>query len=161
MIRGQIFFMEIMPREKRIFWNQCMCAVPPVPIRGVRTGDDPIWDEEAHICMKILKRGIPYRIDMHLKKNKSKGIAINGVPVKKAGELMGLGNFVFFSPEDLNIIKNGPSERRRFLDMELCQLDKVYLHHLASYNKILAQRNKLLKGSCLLSGIPGDAGCTG
>ena len=58
---------------------------------------------------------------------------------------MGLGNFVFFSPEDLNIIKNGPLERRRFLDMELCQLDKVYLHHLASYNKILAQRNKLLK----------------
>ena len=102
-------------------------------------------DEEAHICMKILRRGIPYRIDMHLKKNRSKGIAINGVPVKKAGELIGLGNFVFFSPEDLNIIKNGPSERRRFLDMELCQLDKVYLYHLANYNKILAQRNKLLK----------------
>lgn len=102
-------------------------------------------EEEAHICMNIKKSDVPYRIDMHLKKNKSKGIAINGVRVRKASELIGLGNFVFFSPEDLNIIKNGPSERRRFLDMELCQLDKIYLFHLSNYNKILIQRNKLLK----------------
>ena len=52
---------------------------------------------------------------------------------------------MFFSPEDLCIIKNGPSERRRFIDSELCQLDKVYLHELASYNKTVLQRNKLLK----------------
>lgn len=102
-------------------------------------------EEESHICMRIRKGEIPYRIDMHLKKNKTKGIAINGVPVKKASEVIGLGNFVFFSPEDLNIIKNGPSERRRFLDMELCQLDKIYLYHLSNYNKTLIQRNKLLK----------------
>lgn len=102
-------------------------------------------EEESHICMKIKKGEIPYRIDMHLKKNKTKGIAINGVPVRKASELIGLGNFVFFSPEDLNIIKNGPAERRRFLDMELCQLDKIYLYHLSNYNKTLVQRNKLLK----------------
>lgn len=102
-------------------------------------------EEESHICMKIRKGDIPYRIDMHLKKNKTKGIAINKTPVKKASELIGLGNFVFFSPEDLNIIKNGPSERRRFMDMELCQLDKIYLYHLSNYNKILIQRNKLLK----------------
>lgn len=101
--------------------------------------------EEAHIRMELSKAEIPYRLDMHLKKNKSKGIAVNGVPVKKAGELIGIGNFIFFSPEDLNIIKNGPSERRRFLDMELCQLDKIYLHHLSNYTKALAQRNRLLK----------------
>ena len=52
---------------------------------------------------------------------------------------------LFFSPEDLNIIKNGPAERRRFLDSELCQLDKIYLSYLTNYNKILNQRNKLLK----------------
>ena len=51
----------------------------------------------------------------------------------------------FFSPEDLNIIKNGPVERRRFLDLELCQIDKIYLHHLSNYNKTLMQRNNLLK----------------
>ena len=102
-------------------------------------------DDESHICMNIKRGDIPYRIDMHLKKNKTKGIAINGVPVRKASELIGIGNFVFFSPEDLNIIKNGPSERRRFLDMEMCQLDKIYLYHLSNYNKVLVQRNKLLK----------------
>lgn len=101
--------------------------------------------EESHIRMNLSKNQVSYRIDMHLKKNKAKGIAINGIPIHKASERLGLGNFVFFSPEDLNIIKNGPSERRRFLDMELCQLDNVYLYNLMNYNKVLMQRNKLLK----------------
>lgn len=82
---------------------------------------------------------------MHLKHNRSKGIAVNKIPMKKASELFGILNIVFFSPEDLNIIKNGPSERRHFLDAELCQLDKIYLYDLSNYNKILNQRNKLLK----------------
>ncbi len=101
--------------------------------------------EESHILTIVEKDGLDYQIDMHLKKNKSKGIAINKMPIKKASELFGILNIVFFSPEDLNIIKNGPSERRRFLDFELCQLDKIYLYHLTKYNKILNQRNRLLK----------------
>lgn len=117
--------------------------------RSHRAGKDRemirFGQEEAHICMRIRKGDVPYRIDMHLKKNRSKGIAINGSPVRKASELVGLGNFVFFSPEDLNIIKNGPAERRRFLDMELCQLDRIYLYRLSNYNKLLVQRNRLLK----------------
>lgn len=102
-------------------------------------------EEEAHIETIIEKNGIPYQIDMHLKKNSPKGIAINKMPIRKASELFGLMNFVFFSPEDLNIIKNGPAERRRFMDLELSQLDKVYLKDLAGYNRIVNQRNKLLK----------------
>lgn len=101
--------------------------------------------EESHIKLQIRKGGVPYRIDMHLKKNKPKGIAINGIPIRRASELFGIANVVFFSPEDLNIIKNGPSERRRFIDMELCQLDKLYVHSLVQYNRVLLQRNKLLK----------------
>lgn len=101
--------------------------------------------EEAHIKLQIRKESVPYRIDMHLKKNKPKGIAVNGMPIRKASELFGIANVVFFSPEDLNIIKNGPSERRRFLDLELCQVNKLYVHALVNYNKILMQRNKLLK----------------
>ncbi|MBO4214278.1 MAG: DNA replication/repair protein RecF [Lachnospiraceae bacterium] len=101
--------------------------------------------EEAHIKTIVIKNSIEYKIDIHLKAHKLKGIAINGVPIKKATELFGVLNIIFFSPEDLNIIKEGPSERRRFIDMELCQLDKVYLHNLTSYNKALTQRNKLLK----------------
>ena len=56
--------------------------------------------------------------------------------------LFGILNIIFFSPEDLDIIKRGPSERRRFVDLELCQLDKIYLNNLTNYNKILNQRNK-------------------
>ena len=101
--------------------------------------------EEAHIRTYVMKDGLENRVDMHLRKNKSKGIAINGQKIKKAADLLGLLNVVFFSPEDLSIIKNGPSERRRFVDMELCQLDSVYLHNLNHYNKIVNQRNRLLK----------------
>ncbi len=102
-------------------------------------------EEEAHIQTIVEKKEKDFQIDMHIKKNRSKGIAINKIPIKKAAELFGILNIVFFSPEDLNIIKNGPSERRRFLDFELCQLDRIYLFHLTNYNKILNQRNKLLK----------------
>lgn len=102
-------------------------------------------ESEAHIRTIVEKQGKEYRIDMHLRQNRSKGIAVNKIPMKKASELFGILNIVFFSPEDLNIIKNGPAERRRFLDAELCQLDKIYLSDLSDYNKILNQRNKLLK----------------
>lgn len=101
--------------------------------------------EEAHIETVVEKQGIPFKIDMHLKKNSPKGIAINKIPIKRASELFGIVNIVFFSPEDLNIIKNGPSERRRFIDLELSQLDKVYLSDLSNYNRILNHRNRLLK----------------
>ena len=101
--------------------------------------------QEAHIRTYVEKDGLEHRVDMHLRKNKSKGIAINGQKIKKAADLLGLLNVVFFSPEDLSIIKNGPAERRRFVDMELCQLDNVYLYNLNNYNKIVNQRNKLLK----------------
>ncbi len=102
-------------------------------------------EEESHIKMVVKKDGIPCRIDMHLKKNKAKGVAVNGIPIKKASELFGIVNVIFFSPEDLNLIKSGPAERRRFLDLELCQLNRLYVHSLLQYNKVVAQRNRLLK----------------
>lgn len=102
-------------------------------------------EEESHIRTYLEKDGVEVKVDMHLRSNKSKGIAINGQKIKKAAELLGILNVVFFSPEDLSIIKNGPAERRRFVDMELCQLDSFYLYNLNHYNKIVNQRNKLLK----------------
>ena len=102
-------------------------------------------EEEAHLKVTGRRREVPYRIDIHLKKNRPKGIAVNAVPIRRSSELLGLLHVVFFSPEDLSMIKNGPSERRRFLDTELCQLDQLYLTQLSSYNKCLMQRNILLK----------------
>ena len=100
--------------------------------------------DEAHIRMMVGKDSMSYKIDMHLRKNKAKGVAINGLPIKKARELLGVVNLVYFSPEDLNIIKNGPSERRHFLDAELCQLDKIYLSDLSNYKNIKHQSKKLM-----------------
>ena len=102
-------------------------------------------EDESHIEVIVDKKDISYQIDMHLKKNSPKGIAVNKVPIRKASDLFGIINIVFFSPEDLNIIKNGPSERRRFIDLELSQLDKVYLSHLSNYHLIVNQRHHLLK----------------
>ena len=101
--------------------------------------------EEAHIKLNIVRSEIPYRIDIHIKKNRAKGIAVNGLALKKASDLLGTVNVIMFSPEDLSLIKAGPAERRRFLDTELCQLDRIYTHDLISYNRVLEQKNRLLK----------------
>ncbi len=101
--------------------------------------------DEAHVRSIVLKDGYETKIDMHLRSSKSKIIAIDNNKIKKAADLLGMVNVVFFSPEDLSIIKNGPGERRRFADLLLCQLDKFYLYNLTNYNKIINQRNKLLK----------------
>ena len=106
----------------------------------IRFGQD-----ESHIRAMVEKNGSLHQIDLHLKRSQSKGIAVNRVPIKKASELFGILNIVFFSPEDMNIIREGPTKRRRFLDMELSQLDRIYLSDLSNYNKVLSQRNQLLK----------------
>ena len=122
-----------------------MCAAAKSH-RGARDRDMiRFGSDEAHIRMRLRREGLPYVIDMHLKKNAPKGIAINGVPVRKVSELFGTLHTVCFSPEDLDIIKEGPAVRRRFMDIELCQLESLYVPSLINYNKILLQRNSLLK----------------
>ena len=86
-------------------------------------------EEEAHIRLHLTKHDVGHRIDMHLRKNKSKGVAVDGQSIKKSGELFGIVHLIFFSPEDLSIIKNAPSERRRFINLELCQLNKLYYYN--------------------------------
>ena len=102
-------------------------------------------EDESHIRVHVMKHEVGHRIDMHLRKNKSKGVDIHGQSIKKSGELFGISHMIFFSPEDLSIIKNGPSERRKFMNLELCQLNKIYHHNYVNYNKALNQRNTLLK----------------
>ena len=102
-------------------------------------------EEESHIRLNLSKNDVGHKIDVHLRKNKNKYIAIDGQSIRKSGELLGLINMIFFSPEDLSIIKNGPAGRRRFINLELCQLNKIYFHNYVNYNKALDQRNTLLK----------------
>ena len=101
--------------------------------------------DEAHIRLNLKKRDVGHRIDMHLRKNSSKGVAIDGISIKKSTELFGMMSIIFFSPEDLSVVKNGPSERRRFMDMEICQLSRIYYSNLLNYNKVLDHRNNVLR----------------
>ncbi|MBQ6546118.1 MAG: DNA replication/repair protein RecF [Lachnospiraceae bacterium] len=102
-------------------------------------------ETEAHLRVNLTGIRGRDRIDMHLRRDGAKGIAINRQPVRRAGELLGLLPVVFFSPEDLSIIKSGPQVRRRFINTELCQIDSLYTKNLSSYSRCLMQRNKLLR----------------
>ena len=101
--------------------------------------------EESHIKLIAEKNQIEFRIDMHLKSAGHRGIAVNSVPVRRSIDYIGTLKCVIFSPEDLQLVKEGPQLRRRFIDTELCQLDKIYLDALVRYRKALDQRNQLLK----------------
>lgn len=101
--------------------------------------------QEAHIKGEFIKDTLPLRVDLHLKKNGTKGVAINQIPIKKLSELYGHVGVVIFSPEDLDIIKRGPLGRRTFINQELCQIDPIYVNDLINYSKILKQRHELLK----------------
>ncbi len=74
-----------------------------------------------------------------------KQIEVNGVKIKRLSELLGNINLVIFTPDDIQILKNGPSERRRFLDMMIGQLRPNYVYQLNNYLKVLEQRNNYLR----------------
>ena len=85
--------------------------------------------------------------------DKKKNIFLNDVPLKSSGELIGNFYAVIFSPDHLSLIKDGPSERRRFLDTAICQLKPKYVQSLSGYKRALLQRNALLKDLHLNSGL--------
>ncbi len=73
-----------------------------------------------------------------------KRLKVNGVP-KRAMDVVGQMNVVLFSPQDLEIVNGSPSGRRHYLDTSLCQIDATYCRALVHYNRVLLQRNHLLK----------------
>ena len=79
---------------------------------------------------------------------------LNGVK-KRLSELAGLVNVVLFLPQDLAMIEDAPADRRRYLDLTLCQVNPAYNFALGEYGKVLTQRNALLK---LLQDNPGHGG---
>ena len=72
-------------------------------------------EEEAHLKCELSKKGTTHRIDVHLKKTKNKGIAVDGLPIRHTRQLLGLLHVIIFSPEDLRLIKEEPRRRRKFL----------------------------------------------
>lgn len=84
-------------------------------------------------------------VELRFNKLDKKEIFINQIEVLKIGELMGNINSVFFNPAELKLVQESPEDRRRFLNVSLCQKSKSYFYALSRYNKILSQRNNLLK----------------
>ncbi len=86
-------------------------------------------------------------IEIKLEKDKPKTIRVNKIELKSFRELQSGLNVVIFSPDDLKLIKGGPGERRNFLDTSISQIKPVYKYNINRYNKILFQRNNLLKSN--------------
>lgn len=101
--------------------------------------------DKAYISLLIGKNRLDKKIDINILRDGKKAIKVNNIKVNKIGELFGTFNVVMFSPEDLKVIKEAPNLRRRLLDMELSQINSKYYFNLVQYNKILSERNILLK----------------
>ena len=91
------------------------------------------------------------KVDVDIIVAQGKQIKINSIPISKMGELMGTMTCVFFNPDELKLVKEAPADRRRFMDIDLSQMDKTYFYNLLKYNKILKQRNALLKSMNIAS----------
>lgn len=102
-------------------------------------------DNASNISIEYEKNDRLNKLEIALNKKEKKTIKLNGIKLSKTSELVGNINIVIFSPDDIIILKQGPSLRRRFLDILISQLKPKYLHELSEFNKVLEQRNNLLK----------------
>ncbi|KAJ49572.1 DNA replication and repair protein RecF [Clostridium tetanomorphum] len=104
------------------------------------------WNaQSSYIKLYVVKDRLDKKIEIKIFKEGKKGINVNSIKINKISELLGILNVVMFSPEDLKIIKESPAFRRKFLDIELCKLSNKYYYNLVQYNKVLNERNTLLK----------------
>lgn len=116
--------------------------------RSYRTSHDRElikWDHDfAKITARLIKKKqkIPLELIFHKNGKKAK---LNHIEQRKLSEFIGALNVVMFAPEDLALVKGSPQMRRRFIDMELGQIEPLYLYHLGEYQKVLKQRNSHLK----------------
>ncbi|NLM04011.1 MAG: DNA replication/repair protein RecF [Clostridiales bacterium] len=122
-----------------------LCAIG----KSFRTNSDneliQINKKRAYIKSKVKKINKDTDIEILLDKESRKNIKVNNLLLERYGDLLGNLNVVLFSPEDLKIVKEGPGERRRFIDNEISQMIPRYYYTLNQYNRILQQRNKILK----------------
>lgn len=103
------------------------------------------WDSEFAKVKGLLKKkshSVPLEIILS---KLGKNAKLNHLEQKKLSDYIGQLNVILFAPEDLSLVKGSPSVRRKFIDMELGQMNKIYLYHLTQYQKILKQRNQFLK----------------
>ncbi|HHV94458.1 MAG TPA: DNA replication/repair protein RecF [Firmicutes bacterium] len=117
--------------------------------RSHRTNRD--WDliywhgEEAQVKAQVTTAIGSFTMRAVLSRDRRKRFMIGGEELRRQSDLLGFLNVVLFSPDDLQLIKGSPTMRRRFIDLLLAQISKVYRHDLVNYNRVLQQRNTFLK----------------
>ena len=102
-------------------------------------------ENAADVTMHYSDRIREQTLSMYMETGKRRRMEQNGVKLSRASEMVGAFRVVLFCPEHLSLIKSGPELRRSFLDVALCQLRPVYMNALQRYNKILKERNRLIK----------------
>lgn len=106
------------------------------------------WQErQARVTVKALRRDGSHEVRIDLFQDQRRTVTVGGTRIGRSGELLGHVTGVLFAPEDLNMVKDGPAERRRFLDMELSQISPAYYCQLQRYMRALNQRSKVLRGA--------------
>ncbi|MDD2572940.1 MAG: DNA replication/repair protein RecF [Firmicutes bacterium] len=113
----------------------------PVDSELLRWGADTLYIKGA-----VVEEGGEKSIEIGIR-GSNKRVKVNGVQLSKRGELFGKLTTVIFSPDELKLVKEGPNYRRKFMDQEIIQIKPAYYYVLTGYNKVLSQRNSLLKDS--------------
>lgn len=108
----------------------------------IRFGED-----FAHVSLDYESAGREQNITMRFSSMQKKNVTHNGVKISKLSDLVGSFRAVLFCPDHLQMIKEGPALRRNYLDVAISQIRPIYLHSLQKYNKILKQRNQLIKNA--------------
>lgn len=147
---------EFSPRTNLIFGNNAQGKTNILEAvylaangRSHRTKNDDqlikFGREYAEILLDFKDLHRKYRVGIRIFRGGKKSVHINGVPIKKLSILMNYFNAVMFSPEDLELVKGSPQQRRRFMDAAISGLSPRYMSELAVYHKALAQKNSLLR----------------
>ena len=102
-------------------------------------------EDEGEVCLEFSSRGREQTGRIILNKNGRKKVYINDIFIRKNSELVGNLNVVFFGPEYLSLIREGPKKRRKNLDTLICQLKPAYLNAVSEYKRIIEQKSSLLK----------------
>ncbi len=103
----------------------------------------------SKIEMEFISKNRPCVGNIQIEGGKRKKILINDIPVRKNSELVGNLNVVFFGPEYLSLIREGPKMRRKNIDVLICQLKPAYLTAITDYKRINEQKSKLLKNDMI------------
>ena len=115
--------------------------------KSFRTNRDKelINKEKEYSKIEMISSKEDREVKINFEIQEKKKFFINGIQTKKTSEILGKNYIVLFTPEDINILKNEPSKRRRFLNIMISQLRPIYVHMLNEYNKLIEQRNTYLK----------------